>query len=121
MRILRLILVPRYIYVLSQAAFLGCRGAGVFVADGLEWVGVRQIRNATTTEQIREGMRISGSTSRLGMASMLTILVFGFYGGDGLGLDRVDHREVGSDRHTDRAFHRAHRPANGSYWTVSGH
>jgi hypothetical protein len=52
---------------------------GFFVALGLEWIGLRQMRHATTAEQVRQGMRISGSTRRLGMASMLTILVFGFY------------------------------------------
>jgi predicted lysophospholipase L1 biosynthesis ABC-type transport system permease subunit len=64
----------------SLALFFHIVGAlGFFVALGLEWVGLQQMRNATTTEQIRQGMRISGSTSRLGMASILTILVFGFY------------------------------------------
>lgn len=52
---------------------------GFFVALGLEWAGLRQIRNATTSEQVRAGMRISNGTRRLGMASMLTILMFGFY------------------------------------------
>jgi hypothetical protein len=64
----------------SIALFFHIVGAlGFFIALGLEWAGLRQIRNATTTEQVRQGMRISGSTRRLGMASMLTILVFGFY------------------------------------------
>ncbi len=66
--------------IYSFALFFHIVGAlGFFVALGLEWVGLRQIRNATTTEQVRQGMRISGSTRRLGMASMLVILVFGFY------------------------------------------
>jgi predicted lysophospholipase L1 biosynthesis ABC-type transport system permease subunit len=64
----------------SIALFFHIVGAlGLFVALGLEWAGLRQIRNATTTEQVRQGMRISSSTSRLGMASMLTILIFGIY------------------------------------------
>ncbi len=64
----------------SIALFFHIVGAlGFFVALGMEWVGLRQMRNATTTEQVRQGMRISGSTRKLGMASMLTILVFGFY------------------------------------------
>ena len=64
----------------SIALFFHILGAlGFFVALGLEWVGLRQMRNATATEQVRQGMRISGSTRRLGMASMLIILVFGFY------------------------------------------
>jgi predicted lysophospholipase L1 biosynthesis ABC-type transport system permease subunit len=64
----------------SLALFFHIVGTlGFFVALGLEWVGLRQMRNATTIDQVRQGMRISGSTRKLGMASMLTILVFGFY------------------------------------------
>jgi hypothetical protein len=64
----------------SIALFFHILGAlGFFVALGLEWAGLRQMRNATTAEQVRQGMRISGSTRRLGMISMLTILIFGFY------------------------------------------
>jgi hypothetical protein len=64
----------------SIALFLHIVGAlGFFIALGLEWVGLRQIRNATTTEELRQGMRLSGSTRRLGTASMLTILVFGLF------------------------------------------
>jgi predicted lysophospholipase L1 biosynthesis ABC-type transport system permease subunit len=64
----------------SIALFFHIVGAlGFFATLGLEWVGLRQIRNATTSEQVHQGMRISGSTRKLGMISMLTILVFGFY------------------------------------------
>lgn len=66
--------------VYSIALFFHIVGAlGFFAALGLEWAGLRQIRNATTSEQVRQGMRISGSTRKLGMASMLTILIFGVY------------------------------------------
>jgi hypothetical protein len=66
--------------IYSIALFFHITGAlGFFVSLGLEWVGLRQIRSATTTEQVRQGMRLSGSTRRLGDASMMTILVFGFY------------------------------------------
>lgn len=64
----------------SIALFLHVVGAlGFFVALGLEWTGLWQIRSATTSEQVRAWMRISKSARRLGIASMLTILVSGFY------------------------------------------
>ena len=62
------------------ALFLHVVGAlGFFVALGLEWTGLWQMRSATTSEQVRTWMRMSGSARPLGMASMLTILVFGLY------------------------------------------
>ena len=64
----------------SIALFLHVVGAlGFFTALGLEWTGLRQIRSATTSEQVRAWMRISKSARRVGIASMLTILVSGFY------------------------------------------
>jgi hypothetical protein len=64
----------------SIALFFHIVGAlGFFVALGLEWTRLRQIQDATTTEQVRASMRIYKSVRRFGMASMLTILVFGFY------------------------------------------
>jgi hypothetical protein len=64
----------------SIALFSHIVGAlGFFVALGLEWTGLRQIRNATTSEQVGAWMRISKSASRLGIASILTILISGFY------------------------------------------
>lgn len=52
---------------------------GFFIALGVEWISLRQMRAATTYEQIRESMRTSRGIQRLGMASMLTILAAGFY------------------------------------------
>jgi hypothetical protein len=64
----------------SIALFLHVVGAlGVFVALGLEWTGLRQIQSAATSEQVRSWMRLPKSARRVGIASMLTILVTGFY------------------------------------------
>jgi hypothetical protein len=64
----------------SIALFLHIVGAlGFFVALGLEWTRLRQLRSATTSEQVRASMRVYKSVRRFGMASMLTILLFGFY------------------------------------------
>lgn len=64
----------------SIALFFHIVGAlGFFVALGLEWTRLRQIRSATTLGQVRVSMRVYRSVRRFGMASMLTILVFGFY------------------------------------------
>ncbi len=64
----------------SIALFLHVVGAlGFFVALGLEWTGLWQIRRATTSEQIRAWMGISKSARSLGIASMLAILISGFY------------------------------------------
>jgi hypothetical protein len=64
----------------SIALFLHIVGAlGFFTALGLEWMGLRQIRNATSSDQIREWIGISNTTRRIGMGSMLTILAAGIY------------------------------------------
>ncbi len=64
----------------SIALFVHIVGAlGLFVALGLEWTGLWQIRSTTTTEQVRVWMRTSKSVRRLGIASMLVILISGFY------------------------------------------
>src|SRR5574341_234980 len=62
------------------ALFLHIVGAlGFFVALGLEWSSLRQIRRATNPEQFREWMRMINSTRRVGGPSMLLILITGFY------------------------------------------
>jgi hypothetical protein len=66
--------------VYSVVLFLHIVGAlGMFVALGLEWTGLWQMRSATTSDQIRPWMRLLRSTRGVGMASMLTILISGFY------------------------------------------
>ena len=47
------------------------RWSGVFVALGLEWTGLRQIRSATLPEQVRDRIGILRSASRLLFFSML--------------------------------------------------
>jgi hypothetical protein len=62
------------------ALFLHVVGAlGVFIALGLEWIGLKQVQIDTTSEQVRASIRISKSARKVGAASMLTILVTGFY------------------------------------------
>ena len=62
----------------SIALFLHIVGAlGLFVALGLEWTGLWQLRSPTTSEQVRAWMPISKNARRLGMVSMLTILIAG--------------------------------------------
>ncbi len=64
----------------SIALFLHIVGAlGLFVALGLEWTGLWQIRSAMTLEQVRTGMGILKSIRRVGFASMLTTVISGFY------------------------------------------
>ena len=64
----------------SIALFVHIVGAlGFFVALGVEWISVRQLRRATTTEQVGVWVRVAPGVRRLGMASMVTILVAGFY------------------------------------------
>jgi hypothetical protein len=52
---------------------------GFFVTLGLELTSLRHLRGATTTEQVREWMRVPAEMGRMGMISMLTLLVAGFY------------------------------------------
>src|SRR5262249_23699355 len=52
---------------------------GLFIALGVEWLSLWSARNATTSEQIRERLRISSSAQRLGPLSMLLLLISGFY------------------------------------------
>jgi hypothetical protein len=64
----------------SIALFLHVVGAlGFFVSLGLEWTSLRQLRRATSNEQIREWLRFSTGVGRVGMASMITIVASGFY------------------------------------------
>jgi hypothetical protein len=64
----------------SIALFLHIVGAlGMFVALGLEWTGLCQIRSAMTFEVVREWMGILGGLRRFGFASMLLAVITGVY------------------------------------------
>ncbi len=64
----------------SITLFLHITGAvGLFVALGLEWTGLWQIRSAVTLEQIRTWMGIFKSVRKVGFASMLTAVITGIY------------------------------------------
>ncbi len=62
------------------ALFLHIVGAlGLFVALGLEWTSLMLLLRATTSEQIRERMRIATGVRGLSSASLATLLVSGLY------------------------------------------
>ncbi len=64
----------------SIALFLHIVGAmGFFVALGLEWTGLSQIRSAMTPMQVGGWMRILKSVRKVGFASMLTTVISGIY------------------------------------------
>ena len=64
----------------SIALFLHIVGAmGMFVALGLEWTGLWQIRSAMTPQQVRGWMGILKSVRKVGFASMLTTVISGIY------------------------------------------
>ena len=64
----------------SIALFLHIVGAlGLFVALGLEWMSLFNLRRATTTEQAREWLSAFGLLRWVGPISMGTILLPGFY------------------------------------------
>jgi hypothetical protein len=64
----------------SIALFLHIVGAlGFFVALGLEWTGLSQIRSAMTLEQVRAWMGILKNVRKVGFASMATTVITGIY------------------------------------------
>ncbi len=64
----------------SIALFLHIVGAvGFFVALGLEWTGLSQIRSALTTPQVGRWMGVLKSVRKVGFASMLTTVISGIY------------------------------------------
>jgi hypothetical protein len=64
----------------SIALFLHIVGVlGLFVALGLEWTSLVYLRRASTAEQAREWLGVLGGTRRLGPASLVAILLAGFY------------------------------------------
>jgi hypothetical protein len=66
------------IYAIARA--LHMLGAlGVIAAVGLEGWSLWRLRRATTAEQVRQRLRISGRVGQLGMTAMLTQLASGGY------------------------------------------
>lgn len=64
----------------SLALFLHIVGAvGFFVALGLEWTGLWQVRSAMTSDQVRRWMGVLESARKVGFASMLTTVITGIY------------------------------------------
>jgi hypothetical protein len=64
----------------SIALFVHIVGAlGFFVALGVEWISLRQLRRATTAEHPREWIAVASGVRRVGMASMAMLLISGFY------------------------------------------
>ena len=62
------------------ALFLHVLGAlGFFIVLGVEWIGLSKLRSAILAEKAHTILEILKSTDRLGFASMLTIVVTGFY------------------------------------------
>src|SRR6266498_5345349 len=62
------------------ALFLHIVGAlGLFVALGLEWTSLLLLRRATTSEQVRERMRIASGVRGVSGAALATLLVSGVY------------------------------------------
>jgi hypothetical protein len=66
--------------IYSIALFLHITGAlGFFSAFALEWLELRQIQQATLSDQVQAWIRILAGTRRLGTASMSITLISGIY------------------------------------------
>jgi len=66
--------------IYSIALFFHIVGAlGLSVALSLEWISLRQIRNAALPEQVGVWMGILKGTNRVGFPSMLMMVVTGIY------------------------------------------
>lgn len=64
----------------SIALFVHIVGAlGFFLALGLEWTGLSQIRGAMTLEQVRAWMGVLKNVRKVGFVSMLTTVITGIY------------------------------------------
>jgi len=62
------------------ALFFHIVGAlGIFIAIGLEWTGLLQIRSAMTPEQVSSWMGILKNVRKVGFISMLTTVITGIY------------------------------------------
>ena len=66
--------------IYSIALFLHIVGAlALFAALALEWVGLRQIRSATPSEQVRIWLGVLTAAGKAGFPSMLVTVVTGVY------------------------------------------
>jgi len=66
--------------IYSIALFLHIVGAlALFATLALEWVGLRQIRNAALSEQVRAWLGVLKGASKAGFPSMLVTVVTGVY------------------------------------------
>ncbi len=66
--------------VYSITLFLHIVGVlGLFVSLGLEWASLAYLPRASTGEQAREWLGLRGWVQRLGIASLVVILLSGFY------------------------------------------
>ncbi len=64
----------------SVALFFHIVGAlGIFAALGLEWTGLWQMRSAAAPEPVRAWLAVVKGAGRVGMASMLAVVVSGVY------------------------------------------
>jgi hypothetical protein len=64
----------------SVVLFVHIVGAlGVFMALGLEWTGLTQLRSATAGEQVRAWMSVLKNVRKVGFISMLTTVITGIY------------------------------------------
>lgn len=64
----------------SIALFLHIMGAlGLFLALGLEWMGLFGLRRAVSAEQVRSWLYVSRSVSRVGLPAMLEVIISGAY------------------------------------------
>ncbi len=64
----------------SVALFFHIVGAlGIFAALGLEWTGLWQIRGAAAPDAVRAWLPVLKGATRVGMASMLAVIVSGVY------------------------------------------
>lgn len=66
--------------VYSIVLFLHILGAlGFFAALGIEWMTMMQLRKATTAEYVQDWLNAANSFRRVGMVSMLVLLLAGIY------------------------------------------
>jgi hypothetical protein len=64
----------------AVALFVHIVGAlGLFVALGLEWTSLLLLRRATTSEQVRERLRLASGVPRVSGAALAALLVSGLY------------------------------------------